>query len=285
MRTFIEHKVSINVNPTPGVVHYHQNIYSKINCKNNLEKQRLSKDLEVQIIEDRPMLYRVVIITKNVKIQLDTMHKKQEELAKEIYKITENIEFRMNWEGKCTEILNHNDIINHWRKIKSKLENRYKGQAIERYLRGIERKILNHDKLLSDCMQYRLYGLLFNDLFGEISDVSLTANKRIRSHNNIVYQLPLDLNETVLLEKEDEKKVTITISGSLCEEQLYTRKINNVFKRKDIKASNGITLDEYKGAYTYNKNTGIFDTIALDIVTSYGTDYKKVQHYQLTQKV
>ncbi|AXT54703.1 hypothetical protein D1815_02645 [Aquimarina sp. AD1] len=285
MRTFIEDQVAISILPISGIVNYHQKIHSEINCRNRLEQQKLTKDMEVQILECNPMFFTVKIVTKNIEMQLGSLLKKQENLTKEIYGILKSIEFRMNWKGELIEILNHREIIDTWKSYKPKLKERYRGQAVERYLIGVEKKILHHDKLISDCLQYRLYGLLFNDLFGYHSNDPKEAQSRTRVHGNMVYQLPLSIREKVLLQKEDDHNTLLSISGVLDKEQLYAAKIQNLFKRKNILDANTIKLTDYKGEYRYDKKMGVFDSVTLNIVTEYGENYRKIQNYQLKQEV
>ncbi|MHA7060135.1 hypothetical protein ACWGOQ_0023105 [Aquimarina sp. M1] len=285
MRTFIEDQVAFSILPISGIVNYHQKIHSEINCHNRLEQQKLTKDMEVQILEYNPMFFTVKIVTKNIEIQLGSLLKKQENLTKEIYGILKSIEFRMNWKGELIEILNHREIIDTWKNYKPKLKERYRGQAVERYLIGVEKKILQHDKLLLDCLQYRLYGLLFNNLFGYHSSDPNESQSRVRVHGNMVYKLPLNVRESISLLKEEEDKVIIGISGTLNEEQEYATKIKNLFKRKNISSPDGIKLTDYKGTYKYDKKTGVFDSVALNIVTEYGENYRKIQNYQLKQEV
>lgn len=285
MRMFTEDQVTIGILPTSEIVSYHQKIHSEISCYNRIENQVLHKDMDVQVLEYNPMFFTVKIVTNNVTVQLGSTLKKQQDLTKEIYEILRDVEFRMNWKGELIEIVNHKEIKERWNKQKPKLKERYSGQAIERYLIGIEKKILQHDKLLLDCLQYRLYGLLFNDLFGYHSSDPKEAHDRIRVIGNMVYQLPLSIRERVLLLSEEEDKVIIGISGTLHEEQEYATKIRNLFKRKNISSPEGVKLTDYMGEYRYNKKTGIFDSITLNMITEYGTDYKKNQNYQLKQEV
>ncbi|GAA0734034.1 hypothetical protein GCM10009430_48790 [Aquimarina litoralis] len=283
MRTFIEDQVSIGILPTSEIVTYHQKIHSEIHCNNRIENQMLQKDMDVQIIEYNPMFYTVKIVTKNLGVQLNSTLKKQENLTKEIYEVLKELEFRMNWKGEFIEIVNHQKIKELWSKQKTKLKERYNGQAIERYLIGIEKKIFHHDKLLLDCLQYRSFGLLFNDLFGYHSNDPQEAHNRSRVIGNMVYQLPLKIREKVSLLKEEENKILIGISGTLHREQEYTTKIKNLFKRKNISNPEGIVLTDYTGEYIYNKRIGVFDSVTLNMVTEYGVDYKKTQKYQLKQ--
>lgn len=285
MQTFIEEQIALGILPTSKGVIYHQRIESEINYRNRIEKQILNKEIEVSIVAYNPMFFTVKIGTKNMNLQLDSILKKQENLTKEVYGILENIEFRMNWRGELIEIVNHKEIVENWKNKKPKLKERYKGQAVERYLIGLEKKIQQHDKLLADCLQYRLYGLLFNDLFGHHSNDSKEVQCRERILGNAVYQLPLSIREKVLLEEEGAEKVMLGISGTLDKEQPYATKIRNLFQRKSSIDPNGMRLETYKGAYRYDKKTGIFDAAALNIVTTYGEDYKKTQNYTLEQEV
>jgi len=285
MQTFIEEQVALEILPTPEVITYHQRIESEVSFRNRTEKQLLDKEIEVAIVAYNPMFFTVKIDTKNINLQLDSILKKQEDLTKEVYGVLENIEFRMNWRGELIEIVNHQEIVEKWKHQKPKLKERYSGQAVERYLIGLEKKIQHHDKLLADCLQYRLYGLLFNDLFGHHSNDPNEVQKRVRILGNAVYQLPLSIREKVVLEEEGAEKVILGISGTLDKEQPYATKIRNLFQRKNSMSPNGIELAAYNGAYSYDKKTGVFDTVALNIETTYGEDYKKIQNYQLTQEV
>ncbi len=283
MRMLIDDQVTMRILPTLGIS-YHHEINSEVKCHNRTEYQGIYKNLDVQIIEYNPMFFTVKITTKIIRIELDSVLKKQEDLTKSIYEVLENIEFRMNWKGELIQIVNHDDIIERWKEQKSKLKERYKGQAIERYLIGIEKKIQQHDKLLSDCLQYRLYGLLFNDLFGfHSSDPDETQN-RIRTHGNMVYQLPLAICEKVKLLKTEKDKIILGITGDLNEEQIYADKIQSIFKRKNISDTNGIRLTDYNGEYIYDKETGVFDTVGLSIVTECGKEYRKIQNHKLKQQ-
>jgi len=284
MRTFIEEETSLGVLPTFGIVTYHQKIHSQIRCKGRLEKQTLEREIKVEILPYNPMFFTVKIVTEKTILELDSTLKKQENLSKEIFGIIDTIEFRMNWRGELIEIVNHPEIINKWRILKPYLKEKYTGQAVERYLIGIDKKIVNHDKLLSDCLQYRLYGLLFNDMYGTHRNDIEYVNDRVRVLGNMVYQLPLTVREKVMLKEEDQKKVALHITGVLDKEQPYITKIQNLFKRKNIVNPEAVVLTRYHGAYTYNKKTALFDSISMNIITRYGLEYKKTQSYELKRE-
>ncbi|KAA1246795.1 hypothetical protein [Aquimarina sp. RZ0] len=284
MITFVENQTTLGIIPTFGKVTYHQKIFSEVLCYSQVQQQTLEKEIQVEVLPYNPMFFTLKIVTKHINIKLDSVLKKQEDLLQEVYGIMDTVQFRMNWRGELIEILNHQEILNKWSVLKPKLKQKYTGQAIERYLLGIERKIQNHNKLLSDCLQYRLYGLLFNEMYGTHSSDAEFTKDRERLLSNMVYQLPLAIREKVLLENEGEEKTILNVFGTLDQEQQYATKIQNLFKRKNILDPNGIKLENYKGTYRYDKKTGIFDAVVLDVVTTYGTDYKKNQNYRLTQE-
>lgn len=282
---FVSDHTQLKIVPTEQSVAYTQKINSEIFCKDRRQEQSLEKQICVGITSCEGDFFNVSIHTKKLKLQLDSVLKKQEDLSTEISTVIDMIQFSMNHQGKLFSILNHEEIVHKWYGIKENLCKYYKGQATERYLIGLEKKILNHDKLLNDCEQYRLYGLLFNEMYnGTYTNDGVEGAVRERDLQNAVYQLPLVINEKVLFQAENDIEILLRIDGKLNPEQPYYSKINNLFTRKNIQSIQGIKLDQYEGSYKYHKKNSFLNKIDLNIATSYGQEYYKKQQYSIKRE-
>ncbi|GAA4107044.1 hypothetical protein GCM10022393_01950 [Aquimarina addita] len=276
----------LKIKPLLEPVTYVQKINSVINCFEYSEKQELDRKMEVTIHPLDHQFFKITIKTTMHQVILNSVLKKQENFNREISGVLNTMEFKINQQGELLQILNHSEIIAKWNILKSKLKTHYVGQASERYLIGIERKIRDHHKLLLDCKQYRLYKSLLNDVYGTIyTNDEKDAKGRLYILQNACYQLPLIIQEKIIFQQENDQHIVFGIRGNLIEQQPYTTKINNLFQRKNIKSIQGITLDAYEGTSTYAKEAGLLKNMQLKVCTSYGRDYSKEQYYTCTKQL
>lgn len=280
---YIEEHTKLKLESVKHTETYIQKISSEIISNGRTKNQSLEKKIHVEINPKNTNSFNVTIKTEEYKLKLDSTLKKQEILSKEIASIMDVVKLEVNNKEGIIALKNHKQIKNKWETIRIRLENTFIGQAAERYFIGINKKINDYDKLLFDFKQYRLFGLMWNEIHQGYSNIK--RKEKIHSIDNMLYNLPLAINEKTILGKQENNTICLNVTGELAEEQEYPRKIKNLLKRKFGEEEQGLQLEHYVGKYRFNTKTGILENLNLKIITAYGKVYKKTQKYQIIKEV
>ncbi|MGO3183405.1 MAG: hypothetical protein ACTIJ9_11290 [Aequorivita sp.] len=268
----------------PATVHYIQKIQSETIIKKIIKKQTVTRNLKIEINSQESTNAIVSITTEKEELKLDSVLKKQENISNEIAKTIAFVQLKINPLGEMIQILNHDQVLQKWYSVKRKLENEFRGKAIDDYLKGIEKKMENHDALLEDFKQYRLFGGLFNSLYFEHSTVTSKYNQYNRRIENFVFGKPIHFKETILLDKIRDNEVSTIINAELDAEKNNASLINAEFKNKNIDEDALLKLSNYKGNYILNKESGTIKAMNLSITATYGNEFQKKIEYSLTKK-
>lgn len=264
---------------------YIQKVYSETNIKNIKKKQTVTRHLNVEIepLESKNTI--VAIKTEKEELTLDSILKKQENISKEIAKTIDFVQFKVNPLGEIIRILNQDEILNKWYPIKRKLMNEYRGKNFDAYVSGIEKKIENHDALLEDFKQYRLFGGLFNAICFEHSTDASKYNQRDRAIDNFIFNTTLNFKESVLLDKIGEEEITLKVKGDFDPEKKDLKVVMNEFDKKGIKEESKLKIKKYSGSYLIDKNSNVIKNMQLTTEVAYGADYYKKIEYSLQKQI
>lgn len=280
---FIENEIKLSLSLEEQKQKFVQHIYSKIICNNKTEIHQLEKKIQISSKFISNNTWRVKLETEALKLKLPSVYKKQENIKEQINNCLNIIDVKVNLYGKITTINNHDDIIHKWYDIRKNLEKNYTGKAIIPYFNGVEKKILSHDLLLNDFNQYRLFGLFYNQLYKKEYTNSFSKNStRKRTIDNMVYQIPLDIEEQFKLEDIKYENTFVELIGNLASSQKFSNEIKNLFSTHNITSNKGIQLNKYHGKYNINTKTGMPEKVTLKIETAFGSNYNKFQEYKIT---
>jgi len=281
MKRYIQEYLMLTLPRTEQNASYHQKIITNTLLKNVEKKQTLERQCTMQIQPLEYSDFEVRLNVENLKMQLDSTLKKQENLSVAIAGTLEKVRLRMNSNGLFTELLNHEEVLEKWYRIKPKLLTEFKGNAFITYMKSIERKIEDPQGLLHDMRQYRNYGLFFNELLTEHSNVATKSSTRERHIDSLFYERSMTFEETVLFDKTENGLDTLTLQGTLKDGltpsevpvkrmALLTLDANAVFASK-----------HYRGTYQFQTETGLLEQMNVSIATGFGENYSKQQLYNL----
>lgn len=270
-----------------ATIYYTQKVESETDLKNVKKKQKLIRNLKVEINPTESQSTIVAITIQKEILKLDSILKKQENISNEISKTIDFVQLRINPLGEPISILNHNQIVEKWYPIRKKLERDFKGKAIEDYLGGIEMKLKNHDALLNDFKQYRLFGGFFSQLYFEHSSEVSKQNERDQKIDNFIFGKSVVFKERILLDKvkEKEKNITLRINADIDFEKNDLEAIKDEFKKREITEDSDLGLKNYVGSYLIDKKSSLVKSMNLQIYSTYGSDFQKKINYSLTQDV
>lgn len=258
---------------------YISTIYSEVEINQSKKTQLAEKKIKLKISSDNSSNLVAKIDSKLNKLELNSLYKKHETLSKKIAFLIKNVHLKLNTKTEIIEILNHQKIIENWCQLKLKLEKRYKGKYAEDYFRGIDNRIKNHDSLLQNFMELKGFGLLWFIPMGLYK--SNTNYKYTRAIDNMVNNLSVFIDESYKLFSVNEKEVEFDISGSLSKEQKHNNKIKHYFENISKNKNTIFSVESYKGSCSYDIKTGLINQLKLEIKSSYGSSYKKIQSYNL----
>ena len=262
---------------------YNQKVNSEITLKGITKKQEVLRSLRVEISPEEAQSSTVSITTQKEILKLDSILKKQENISNEISKTIDFVQLKLNAFGEPIRILNQEDILEKWYEVRIKLERDFKGKAMGDYLDGIETKLKNHEALLKDFKQYRLFGGLFPTLYFEHSSIPSKLNQREQKIENFIFSKSVVFKESILLDKILEDEISLKISADLDEEIKNSSAVAGEFRTRNLFEQTSLKLKRYSGSYVIDKESGMIKTMNLDIDSTYGSEYQKTIHYSLTQ--
>lgn len=151
-RSFSEHKNSLD-SPTSftkdyGVV---QTVFV------NGEEQ-VKMHYEIKVTQQKS---QVVITRKSVYINDQKPDTIVEQLADEIGRILYPLEMTLDETGTLTSILNQQQILDKWLKLKPKLQRYYQGDEAERLLDNVQNRIRSKSRLLQDIQSELFFQMYF----------------------------------------------------------------------------------------------------------------------------
>lgn len=283
MKRYIQEYLKLTLPRIDQEAEYDQKIKTQTIIKGVTKKQLLKRQFKVGI---QPMEYsdfKVAFQTKKIKIQLDSTLKKQERLSSEIAGVLDSVVVKMNRTGLFTEILNHDEIVAKWYRLKPILVREFKGNAFLQYLSGIEQKFEDPVGLLHDMRQYRNYGLVFNELLVEHSNVEIGSSSRNRTIDTIFYERSVAFRETMIFDKIVNNVSTLVITGSLNDTLSPSEVSAKKLESLTLDANAVFKLNAYKGTYQFQTETGLLEHMKLAVNTSFGQQYQKDQQYSLNR--
>lgn len=262
---------------------YTQQISSEITIKGNTKKQDVFRSLKVKIVPTDSQSSIVAVTTQKEVLKLDSVLKKQENISNEVSKAIDVVQLKLNAWGEPISILNQDEILNKWQSIRKNLERGFKGKAMEDYLARIEMKLKNHEALLHNIKQYRLFGGLFPTLYFEHSSIASKLNQREQKIENFIFSKSVVFNESILLDKIMEDEISLKIGADFDEESKNSSAVAGEFRTRNLFEQTSLKLKRYSGSYVIDKESGMIKTMNLHIDSTYGSEYQKTIHYSLTQ--
>ena len=284
---FLIHDIELRLRNETLSETYLQNISSVVQFKGTKSIQTSEKKMIVKVLPKSNNMPDVSVKILNYTVLLGTLLKKQEAITRQMASLTDTVLLGIDREGTITSIGNHDIIKKKWEALKGEMKEQYQGDVANRYFSGIDKKIESHKKLLLDFQHYRLFGLLWNGLYGLYINMRPDTWERVRTIDHVVFHIPVTVRERITWNKaySNKDKLELIIKGTLDEEQTFMKKIENHFTREGIVETPSFKLSAYGGMFRFNTKTGLLMDANLKIETMYGDAYHKIQEYTLTKAV
>ncbi len=260
---------------------YSQFVCSEITIKDEVEFYQIQREFEITLLEDQnPRKIQIQVL--NSQLNIPSVQKKQEEIKQKVNECINYLVIKHNELDNTMLLTNHNEILEKWTIVQKFLTKNFTGQGIERYIMGLDAKFKNHDLLLNDLMQYRLFGLLFPPINIDVEHQD--SIPRTYTMENMVEQIPMQFSEEYSVSSQDKKTCSINLEATQLEPVLYEQKINNHFLRLGLPESKGYHLNQYRGHFELEKDTKILNSANLNIISGYGEQYQKSQYFEIKHK-
>lgn len=274
---FLIDDIQLKLQPEATSAVYEHIIQSEAIFNGKRRTNSSEKIVDVTIIRKENRVPQIQVKTIEHNISLDNLLKKQEDITLKMASLSDTVLLGIDKKGSIKDIHNHHIILQEWEVLQRELKELYEGNIMDRYLLGIRKKIEDKAKLLTDFQQPRLFGLLFDGLYGSYTMSNKAILGRIKTIHNTVDHIPVVIDEAIYCDQIDTNSGTITLrlKGKLDKEQTYINKIENHLIRKGIDKKSEFKLSVYNGVFQFNTNTGLINTGSLVIETMFGEGYKK----------
>jgi len=262
---------------------YLQKITSEVFLNGKTTINSSEKTLSLEISRKKNQLPQINIKSKNHAIALAPLLKKQEAMTIKMATLTDSVILGIDANGDIDTIHNHHIIKQKWDILKKELAKQYEGDIMEIYCFGIDKKINDSKKLISDFKQARLFGLLWDNLYGDYTDDKSVIKKRTKRIDNCVNHIPIIINEDIFCNLIDDNNgiVELQIKGQLNKEETYIKKIENHFIREGAKKEARFALSKYNGLFQFDIKSGLLKKGSLLIETVFGEYYKKKDQFDI----
>lgn len=97
------------------------------------------------------------------------------------------LEIQTTLKNELQQIINHEEILERWQKIKMQLQKEYIGKAITQYINAFETKISNNYILLQSLKHEVFYTLLFHDIYAHYDISSQKVNTSLQKEATIAF--------------------------------------------------------------------------------------------------
>ncbi|MBW1296750.1 hypothetical protein [Aquimarina litoralis] len=211
-----------------------------------------------------------------------------DKLAYEVSNVIYPLEIETLRNGQIHTILNHDEVVSRWNQTKKKLQKKYKGPLVDKYINLTDKSLRSedvfYDKMSKDWFLQLYFAPLYNlynDGFSFEHSISYPiAGKALAVHYNTKFKVED-------LKKEMSEDIIIKISGDIDDERCaldienelddpYYAKINP--EEKKLKGTCDLT-------YLLDKKTGIVEGYEGDFETQFTTQKKVTVKMFLLEKM
>ncbi len=271
--------INLKLNEDYTETSYIQNISSEIVFNGKKEISNAKRIIILNSNGKQKNERQISIKTKESEVVLAKSVKHQGAITSKILSLTNDVVISIDDFGAIKTIENYEYLKGKWKNLRSELEKMYEGFVAETYFEGIEKKIMNPEKLISDFKQNRFYGLFFRGLYNRNNDFKETTV----SVDNCVNHIPIYVDESILVKSFNKKdnKLVMRISGKLNEDKTLMTKIENHFKRNGGRIDVRFELSDYVGLFEFNSSSGLLKKGEISIETKYGSIYSRKDIFQV----
>lgn len=193
----------------------------------------------------------------------------------------DQVQFTVDDTGKCISLNNYNDIIQKQQSTIDNVKQSFKGIEVDSIIKQITQAGRENIALAKHLIQYRMYGLFFMGLYGQVYNHS-----RKKRHQFVFGSKGFLVNECFThsqkTNEQNDELLTYNISGEICEINLEEWKLEA--KRigvKNISESQEPVLNYYRGSNCMNIKNSMMEEAEINLSFSYGKNYKREQYFSL----
>lgn len=262
---------------------YQYKVNTETIINGNGHKTRHSKLLHLTIKPHQASGYEFLMESFDSIIKDSNLSLGIKDLLDRLGRIIQDVTLHLSDNGSLISILNYNEMIAQIEDIRDFIYQRYRGVGLSKINDYFVNVILVKNNLIKYLYDYRRLGLLLQIPYGWIG-ASFSQNKKLK-HNNLLDNAILEIESQFKLEKNNGQEIVIVGQGKLTNFSYYLPLINNAIQSLGIP----LMLNDKPELFNYNHHiilnsmTHIPKSVSLDIDFSFGKNYKRVIHYQLSQ--
>ncbi|MFD2907377.1 hypothetical protein ACFSX9_01375 [Flavobacterium ardleyense] len=277
--------VEVKPNLKKELQFYRLKIAEKTNSNGVIIREEIIKNLHLTIRKTVSNGYEY-----HVEV-FDRLHRNRElslsekDLIDQIATITDDVKVMVDENLNFVKIVNYNLIK---RKAKEKikmLSKKYVGVNASKLFDKLEQFYKNENLLYKDLQRYDKYGLVLIKFLGYYR-FGLKQKYKVR-YTNFLKNTWLEINEDIKMNRLNRaiEEVELTLTGEINLENFNKKMFEREMKVQNIyfdETEDRPKLDKYEGTFVFNTKTGMLNKSEVIIAFSFGKNYSKDFHYQLT---
>ncbi|OEK08577.1 hypothetical protein A8C32_03760 [Flavivirga aquatica] len=254
--------------------------YTRESANDSIEN-KFTQNIEVDFHgENKGFQFRIKV--SNEKYDVDKKITYQKNFIEQLATLTRNTDVLVNSFGDIVDVSNYREILEKWDILKTRIKQNNKGAIVDAYLKQIESNLKDKAFFIKNLKQYRLFGLLFNNLL-DIPFDDKRGKVRQRTFDQAIRSIPISINEKIKLIKEGKETnlLDYKVTGNLNPlDKIEEERIKAYLKHFNMKGSS-VYLEEYSGVYKVNKYTAWTESADISLKLTNGRGYQRNVEYRL----
>ena len=268
---------SLYIKPQTSFYHAYNEDIATIN---NIEyKSRINRivSLQTNMINSVTVQYNLDMFNRTLKGEHFTQTEK--DFWNDLAYIYDQVVFSVNDTGKVISLNNYNEIIKKQQSTIDEIKLSFRGIEIDSVIKQMTFASRESKILARHLLQYKMYGLFFMGLYGQVYDHS-----RRKTHYSVFgnknFVVKEDFSNSQRMNELNEGILMYNISGEIDDMNLNEWQMEA--GRMGINIENSVPkLDLYEGIYCINLKTSTLEKAKIKLVISFGKSFKREQTYSL----
>lgn len=202
--------------PKKGICQYR--IINEVSLiKGKVIKNIFTRDVSLDVLESiQGDSVRVVSLkTNSLQLVMNGEASGNNTLANKLATVYDELILKIRFDGSISEIANLDHIQEKWKIISKEIITNYSGRKIKKLLEKIDSKLRSEELVIQEIQQYNFFGLLLKKIYGTFDNITPVVNKQYLP----TYPKTMEVNECILVEETDDKKVLLGCSMDKKEKQ------------------------------------------------------------------
>lgn len=277
--------VEVKPNLKKELQFYRLKIADVTNCNGVIIREEIIKNVHLTIRKKLSNGYEYHLEV------FDRLHRNRElslsekDLIDQISTITDDVKVTLDENLNFVKIVNYNLIK---RKAKQKikiLSKKYVGVNASKLFEKLDHFYKDENLIYNDLQRYDKYGLLLIKFLGYYR-FGLKQKYKVR-YSNFLKNTLLEIDEDIKMTRLNRaiEEVELSVSGEINLQNFNKKMFEREMKVRNVyfdETNDMPKLDKYEGKFIFNTKTGMLNKSEVNIAFSFGKNYSKEFHYQLT---